>query len=65
MVEVFASLVVVWHSRDLLVLKETHRTRRSLKLIAVSFFARGAVLGVGAGMRLVEGNVPDEPPSSC
>jgi hypothetical protein len=61
-VEVFASLVVVWHSRDLLVMEETHRTRRSLKLIAVSFIALGAVLGVGDGRRLIEGNVPDESP---
>jgi len=62
MVEVFASLVVVWHSRDLLVMEETHRTRRSLTLIAVSFFALGAVLVVGAGFRLIEGTVPDESP---
>ena len=62
MVEVFASLVVVWHSRDLLVMEETHRTRRSLALIAVSFFALGVVLVVGAGFRLIEGTVPDESP---
>jgi divalent metal cation (Fe/Co/Zn/Cd) transporter len=62
MVEVFASLVVVWHSRDLLVMEETHRTRRSLTLIAVSFFALGAVLLVGASFRLIEGTVPDESP---
>ncbi|NNC90962.1 MAG: cation transporter [Acidimicrobiia bacterium] len=62
MVEVFASLVVVWHSRDLLVMEETHRTRRSLLLIAVSFVVLGAVLIVGAGFRLIEGSVPDESP---
>jgi divalent metal cation (Fe/Co/Zn/Cd) transporter len=62
MVEVFASLVVVWHSRDLLVMEETDRTRRSLTLIAVSFFALGAVLVAGAGFRLIEGTVPDESP---
>ena len=62
MVEVFASLVVVWHSRDLLVMEETHRTRRSLSLIAVSFVVLGAVLIIGASFRLIEGSVPDESP---
>ena len=63
MVEVFASLVVVWHSRDLLVMEETHRTRRSLRLIAVAFIVLGVVLAVGAAIRLVDGTVPDESPA--
>lgn len=62
MVEVFASLVVVWHSRDLLVMEETDRTRRSLRLISVSFFVLGVVLIIGAVFRLIEGTVPDESP---
>lgn len=62
MVEVFASLVVVWHSRDLLVMEETHRTRRSLQLISLAFFVLGAVLFVGAVLRFIDGTVPDESP---
>ena len=62
MVEVFASLVVVWHSRDLLVMEEDDRTRRSLKLIAVAFITLGLILAVGAVLRMVEGTVPDESP---
>jgi len=61
-VEVFASLVVVWHSRDLLVMEESDRTRRSLRLIAIAFLALGVVLAVGAVVRLIEGAVPDESP---
>jgi divalent metal cation (Fe/Co/Zn/Cd) transporter len=61
-VEVFASLVVVWHSRDLLVMEESDRTRRSLRLIAVAFIVLGIVLAVGAVVRLIDGAVPDESP---
>lgn len=61
-VEVFASLVVVWHSRDLLVMEENDRTRRSLKLIALAFVVLGTVLAIGATIRLFEGTVPDESP---
>jgi len=61
-VEVFASLVVVWHSRDLLVMEESDRTRRSLRLIAVAFIVLGVVLAVGAVVRLIDGAVPDESP---
>ncbi len=62
MVEVFASLVVVWHSRDLLVMEENDRTRRSLLLIAVAFLVLGGILAIGAVLRLIEGTVPDESP---
>ena len=61
-VEVFASLVVVWHSRDLLVMEETDRTRRSLMLIAVAFIVLAAVLAVGAVVRFIQGTVPGESP---
>jgi divalent metal cation (Fe/Co/Zn/Cd) transporter len=61
-VEVFASLVVVWHSRDLLVMEENARTRRSLMLIAVAFLALAITLAIGATVRLIEGTVPDESP---
>jgi divalent metal cation (Fe/Co/Zn/Cd) transporter len=62
MVEVFASLVVVWHSRDLLVMEESDRTRRSIHLISIAFIVLGIVLAIGATIRLVEGTVPDESP---
>ncbi|MGI9649166.1 MAG: cation diffusion facilitator family transporter [Acidimicrobiia bacterium] len=62
MVEVFASLVVVWHSRDLLVMEENHRTLRSLKLISIAFIVLGVILAIGAVIRLVDGTVPDESP---
>ncbi|NNF87624.1 MAG: cation transporter [Acidimicrobiia bacterium] len=61
-VEVFASLVVVWHSRDLLVMEENDRTRRSLRLIAVAFVVLGIVLAIGATIRLIDGAAPDESP---
>jgi divalent metal cation (Fe/Co/Zn/Cd) transporter len=61
-VEVFGSLVVVWHSRDLLVMEETERTRRSLMLIAFTFWFLAMVLTVGAILRLIDGTVPDESP---
>ena len=34
MIEVFASLVVVWHVRDLDDLDDHHRNRRALRLVA-------------------------------
>ncbi len=60
MVEVFASLVVVWHARDL----ETtiRRTGRSLQLIAAAFFILGLVLLAGSIVRLLAESVPDESP---
>ena len=62
MIEVFASLVVVWHSRDLLVMEENDRTRRSLQLISIAFIVLGVILVIGANLRLLEGTVPDESP---
>ena len=62
MVEVFASLVVVWHSRDLMAMTEGPRTRRSLRLIAGAFLLLGVVLVVGATARLLAESVPDESP---
>ena len=60
LIEVFASLVVVWHTRDLL--SQPSRTRRSLRLIAIAFGILGVVLIVGAVIRLVDGTVPDDSP---
>ncbi len=60
MIEVFASLVVVWHTSDLNA--EIRRTRRSLQLIAVAFLILGLVLVVGAVVRLLAENVPGDSP---
>ncbi len=60
MVEVFASLVVVWHIRDLDA--SIGRTRRSLQLIAGAFVILGLVLIVAATARLAAESVPDESP---
>ncbi len=62
MIEVFASLVVLWHARDLLVPQQTDRTRLSLQLISVSFGVLAIVLTAGTILRLVDGTVPDESP---
>lgn len=61
-VEVFASLVVVWHTQDLIARDETERTHLSLRLIAGAFAGLGVVLTIGAVVRLVDGTVPDESP---
>ena len=60
MIEVFASLVVVWHTGD--PNAELRRTRRSLQLIAVAFLILGLVLVVGAVVRLLAENVPGDSP---
>ncbi|MEE9227928.1 MAG: cation transporter [Acidimicrobiia bacterium] len=60
MIEVFASLVVVWHTSDLNA--EIRRTRRSLQLIAAAFLILGLVLVVGAVVRLLAGTVPGDSP---
>ena len=60
MIEVFASLVVVWHTSDLNA--AIRRTRRSLHLIAGAFAVLGVVLVLGAVVRLVGGTVPDDSP---
>ena len=62
LIEVFASLVVVWHTKDFLVGEEAARTGRSLRLIAVAFALLGGVLIIGALIRLIDGTVPDESP---
>lgn len=62
LIEVFASLVVVWHTRDLLDDQPSERTGRSLRLIGVAFAGLGVVLSIGALVRLIDGTVPDESP---
>jgi len=60
LIEIFASVVVVWH------LLGDHRSRarsgRGLRLLAFAFFALAAVLAVGGVARLWSGAVPDESP---
>ena len=60
MIEVFASLVVVWHTSDLNA--ESRRTRRSLQLIAAAFLILGLVLVAGAVVRLLAETVPGDSP---
>ncbi len=61
MIEVFASLVVIWHLR--------HPDRaagrivaRALRLVALAFFALSLSLGVAAVFALAAGHVPEESP---
>lgn len=56
LIEIFASLVVVWHLRG-----EAHpdRERRALRLVAVAFVALAVVLGVAGIRDLVIGRRPD------
>lgn len=61
MVEVFASLVVVWHLRH--ADRASDRiTGRALRLVSVAFFVLAAVLIVGVVWSIVQGHRPDEAP---
>ncbi|MDX1690351.1 MAG: cation transporter [Acidimicrobiia bacterium] len=56
-IEIFASLVIVWHLRD-----ETpppHRLARTHRLIALSFFVLAVSLSIGAVVSLANGHAPD------
>ncbi len=59
-VEVFASVVVVWQLRGHRVGRE--RTNRSLRLVALAFFLLAAFLLVGAVEALVSERRPDNSP---
>lgn len=61
LIEVFASLVVVWHVRDLDDL-DLNRSRVALRLISLAFGALGISLLAGAVYRLATGALPDESP---
>ncbi|MEX2419961.1 MAG: cation transporter [Acidimicrobiia bacterium] len=59
-VEVFASVVVVWHlGRDR---TESRHDRRALRLVAVAFAALAALLTVGAVLALASEHRADESP---
>ena len=58
-VEVFASLVVVWHLRGE---GSDRRTRRAMGAVAVAFFVLAALLVIGAVRSLVVGARPESSP---
>jgi divalent metal cation (Fe/Co/Zn/Cd) transporter len=60
LVEVFASLVVIWHAGD--ADDSPERSRRALRLVAVAFATLAAVLTVGAGRVLGTGHRAAESP---
>lgn len=61
-IEVFASLVVVWHIRPGHEADRPERTRRALRLVAVAFVALAAVLAVLAARDLLTGRRAGESP---
>lgn len=56
-IEIFASVVVVWHLRGE---AHRHRTRRALRMVATAFVLLAVTLGVAAIRDLWTGRVPDE-----
>ena len=58
-IEIFASIVVLWHLRGE---GTDHRTRRAMGFVASAFFLLAAVLTVGAIHGLVAGNRADSSP---
>ena len=61
-VEVFASVVVVWHLRPDHEVDHPHRTRLALRLVGVAFGILAAALALVAISDLVTGRHPDESP---
>ncbi len=61
MIEVFASMVVVWHLHEG-ASPAAHRTRFALRLIAAAFFVLAAYLLVASVRSLVIGSTPGESP---
>lgn len=61
-IEVFASLVVVWHIRPGHEADRPERTRRALRLVAVAFVTLAAVLAVLAARDLLTGRRAGESP---
>lgn len=62
LVEVFASLVIVWHLGPTLEGTEAARDRRALRLVAVAFTILAVYLVVSASRSLWLGHEPDESP---
>jgi divalent metal cation (Fe/Co/Zn/Cd) transporter len=61
-VEVFASLVVVWHLIPGHDVDHPHRTRMALRLVAIAFGVLALALVIVATSDLVTGRRPDESP---
>ena len=61
-VEVFASLVVVWHVGPRGTISNPERTRRALRLVGVAFGMLAAVLAVGATRAIAVGHRAAESP---
>lgn len=59
-VEVFASLVVVWHLRPAGSMTDSDRTARAHRLVAVAFAVLATALAVASVRDLVTGRRPDE-----
>jgi len=61
-IEVFASLVVIWHMRGDDEPSDHHRARRALRLMAAAFVVLGIYLAANAGFAIVSGNEPSTSP---
>jgi len=61
-VEVFASLVVVWHVGPLGSVADDHRTQRALRLVGVAFGLLSLLLTIGAVSALVAGHEAGDSP---
>ena len=59
-IEVFASVVVVWHLRPAKTMSDAERTSRAHRLVAVAFGVLAAALAVAGVRDLVTGRHPDE-----
>jgi len=61
-VEVFASLVVIWHMRGDHERNDDRRVRRALRLMAAAFVGLGIYLAANAVFAIVNGNEPSTSP---
>ncbi len=61
-VELFASVVVVWHMRDSARANHADRTRLALRLVSVAFFGLAVFLAIASIWSLVTAARPDESP---
>ena len=61
-IEVFASLVVVWHMFPGATTDDPHRTARALRLVAIAFGALAVALAIAGVRDLATGRRADESP---
>lgn len=64
-VEVFASLVVIWHMRGNDERSDQRRARRALRLMAAAFVVLGVYLAGHAVFAVVNGNEPSTSPAGA